>query len=49
MGKDGFLCSVQFGVNGNRGGIAYPCAEEFFTNGYDEKYLTEHYRELFRL
>jgi len=47
MGKDGFLCSVQFGVNGNRGGIAYHCTEEFFKNGYTEKYLTEHYRELF--
>ncbi len=46
MGSEGFLCSVQFGVNGNRGGIAYPCTEEFFKNAYKEHDLTENYVNL---
>lgn len=48
MGSGGFLGSIQFGINGNRGGIAYACTEEFFKNPYTEHDLTENYRELLK-
>ncbi len=36
LGKEGFYASIQFGENGNRGGIAYRCNEEFFKTPKDE-------------
>lgn len=32
MGRDGFMISLEFGSNGNRGCIAYRCDEEFIKN-----------------
>lgn len=32
LGKAGFFASIQFGKNGNQGGIAYRVAEDFFRN-----------------
>ena len=45
LGSEGFLASVQFGVNGNRGGIAYSCPEEQFRFPTNEKFLTAHRTE----
>jgi len=45
LGNEGFFASVQFGVNGNRGGIAYSCPEEQFRLPAAEKFMTAHHTE----
>jgi hypothetical protein len=45
LGKEGFLASVQFGVNKNRGGVAYSCTEEQFRLPAPEKFMTAHCTE----
>ena len=36
LGKEGFFASIQFGKNGNRGGIAYKVSEDFFNTPCNE-------------
>lgn len=45
LGKEGFLASVQYGVNGNRAGVAYSCPEEQFRLPAAEKFMTAHHTE----
>lgn len=41
LGKEGFYASIQFGTNGNRGGIAYRCEETLFSEEKNEHEIRE--------